>query len=332
MSANPTRAATGRATLLVAVSACGFGAIAILVSLAHQRGGSLLNVLTWRYVIAALVLGAIAARKGALRFDAHARRTTTLAGLGQAIVTVTSLSALQFIPAATLAFLFYTYPAWVAIIARVRHSEPLRPARLAALGLSLGGIFLMVGAPGGVALHPLGVTLALFAALFYAAYIPMLDALQRNITPLAAATYMSGGAAVVIGGVAAFQGELTAGLNASVWYLILVLSLVSTVGAFVGFLSGLRVLGPVRTAIISTVEPFFTALMGALLLDQPLTRATLLGGAFIAAAVVLLQLRPAPERHWTPRIVLHMVVGPRRARGVAVSRNWLATISCWEVQ
>jgi drug/metabolite transporter (DMT)-like permease len=53
------------------------------------------------------------------------------------------------------------------------------------------------------------------------------------------------------------------------------------------------VLGPVRTAIVSTVEPFFTALMGAWLLDQPLTFTTLVGGALIAAAVILLQLRPS---------------------------------------
>ena len=46
-----------------------------------------------------------------------------------------------------------------------------------------------------------------------------------------------------------------------------------------------------RTAIVSTVEPFFTALLGAWVLSQPLTRGTLVGGAMIAAAVVLLQLK-----------------------------------------
>ena len=57
------------------------------------------------------------------------------------------------------------------------------------------------------------------------------------------------------------------------------------------FLRGLKALGPVRTAIISTIEPFCTALLGASVLGQPLTKDTLLGGAFIAGAVVLLQLK-----------------------------------------
>ena len=54
---------------------------------------------------------------------------------------------------------------------------------------------------------------------------------------------------------------------------------------------GLVRLGPVRTAIVSTVEPFLTALLGVVVLSQPLTGPTLLGGALIVAAVVLLQFR-----------------------------------------
>jgi ABC-type sugar transport system substrate-binding protein len=59
--------------------------------------------------------------------------------------------------------------------------------------------------------------------------------------------------------------------------------------AFLLFLRGLAVLGSVRTAIVSTIEPFFTTLLGALVLSQPLPPSSLLGGALIALAVVLLQ-------------------------------------------
>jgi drug/metabolite transporter (DMT)-like permease len=214
-----------------------------------------------------------------------------LSGVGQAVIAVVSLSALRYIPAATLAFLFYTYPAWVAIIARVRHSEPLTPTRLFALALSLAGIFVMVGAPGGATLHPGGVALALVAALLYAAYIPLINALQRGLTPLATATYMSLGAAIVLSAAAATRGQLAVAIPSSAWLPVLGLALISTVAAFFLFLSGLRVLGPVRTAIISTIEPFFTALLSAWVLGQPLSPTTLFGGVFIAAAVVLLQLR-----------------------------------------
>jgi drug/metabolite transporter (DMT)-like permease len=58
--------------------------------------------------------------------------------------------------------------------------------------------------------------------------------------------------------------------------------------AFVLFLRGLAAIGPVRTAIVSTVEPFCAALLGAVVLGQPLSPGTLAGGGLIATAVVLL--------------------------------------------
>ena len=104
---------------------------------------------------------------------------------------------------------------------------------------------------------------------------------------------MSAGAAIILGGVAIARGELTFETDAHTWTAIMSLALISTALAFLVFVKGLSVLGPVRTAIVSTVEPFFTALLGAWVLRQPMTRATLIGGAMIAAAVILLQLRSA---------------------------------------
>jgi drug/metabolite transporter (DMT)-like permease len=49
------------------------------------------------------------------------------------------------------------------------------------------------------------------------------------------------------------------------------------------------------------VEPFWAALAGALVLQQPLGIETLLGGIAIAAAVLLLQLRSTPAVTTNPR-------------------------------
>jgi drug/metabolite transporter (DMT)-like permease len=84
-------------------------------------------------------------------------------------------------------------------------------------------------------------------------------------------------------------GELTLRLAPMAWFAIAGLAIICTGVSFIAFFRGLAVLGPVRTAIISTIEPFWTALMGALILSQPLTPRTALGGVLIAAAVILLQ-------------------------------------------
>lgn len=310
----PSPAPAARATLSIALSACGFSAIAIFITLATDAGAPLLSVLAWRYVIAAFLLTAIGWFTGGYRFEPFGVKVMALAGLGQSLIAVVSLSALRYVPAGTLAFLFYTYPAMVAVIAHVRHSEPLTPARLGALGLSLAGIAVMVGTAARPTLHPMGVGLALAAALLYAVYIPMINGMQRRLTPLSTTTYVTIGAAIILSSAAAARGEFTADLHNRAWLSILALSLVSTIGAFLFFLRGLAVLGPVRTAIISTVEPFFTALLGAMVLGQPLTATTLVGGALIAAAVVLLQVRPAGNGQRTTE-------SDRRAPNVALDPN-----------
>jgi len=67
------------------------------------------------------------------------------------------------------------------------------------------------------------------------------------------------------------------------------LALVSSVIAFSALIKGLSVLGPVRTAIIATVEPFFTAILGVIVLRNQLSIATIIGGILIAAAILVIE-------------------------------------------
>lgn len=288
------RAATPRlaATLLVAFSACCFGSIPVLTTIATADGTSLVSVLAWRYAIGAALLVLAA---GGVRALVAPRRvvlaTLALAGGGQAAIAFLSLSALRFVPPATLTFLFYTYPAWVAVIGAVRRTDPLTPRRVIALTLSLVGILVMVGNPwarGG--LHPIGVALALTSAAMYAAYIPTLDHIQRTLRSTVAAAYAAGGAALILVVAGALAGTLQIAATPRTWMAIATMGVVSTTLAFMAFLRGLRTLGPVRSAIVSTVEPFWSALLAALVLAHTLGPRTLAGGALIAAAVVLLQL------------------------------------------
>jgi drug/metabolite transporter (DMT)-like permease len=284
-----------RATLLVLFSACCFGSIPILITLATTSGARLVDVLAWRYLVAAALLVAVSG--GVARVTAPGRRAwpvLVLAGGGQAAIAFVSLSALRYIPAATLTFLFYTYPAWVAVIGAVRGTERLSGRRALALGLSLAGIALMVGMPGAGGLHPLGAVLALSSAMLYAAYIPMIDTLGRGMPAAVTSTYASAGAAVVLTVVAMAQGGLAVRFAPVGWMAVLVLAVLSTVLAFLAFLRGLAEIGPVRTAIVSTIEPFWTALLGSIVLGQRLGPRTMAGGLLIAAAVILLQLGQRP--------------------------------------
>jgi drug/metabolite transporter, DME family len=287
-------ASVGRATLLIILSALSFGSISVLTVLVTAAGVPLLTAMTWRYVLGAALLGAIA-RPRQLHSVPKQRvaQLFLIGGCGQALITYLSLHALEYIPVGPLAFLFYTYPAWVALVAAFRRTEKLTLLRMIALILALAGVTIMVGAPTEK-LNPIGVFLALVSALLYSAYLPALEHVQEGIPAVVATFFLITGAATAFVTAAFLTGELFLPAGVTVWSEILVLALVSTAIAFLTLIKGLAVLGPVRTAIVATVEPFFTATLGVLVLANQLSVSTLVGGILIAAAVLLIQ-RNSPQ-------------------------------------
>ncbi|MEA2764909.1 MAG: hypothetical protein QOK07_1313 [Gemmatimonadaceae bacterium] len=280
----------GRATLLIVVSALSFGSISVLTVLVTSAGVPLLTAMAWRYVLGAALLLAITGVKQLASVPKNRLvQLLLIGGLGQALITYLSLYALEYIPVGPLAFLFYTYPAWVALLAAMRRTEKLTSIRAIALTLALVGVTVMVGAPSADKLNPIGVILALGSALLYSAYLPSLEHIQKGMPALVSTLLLVAGAAVTFVIAALFSGELYLPTGMPVWTNIAVLALVSTVIAFSALIKGLSVLGPVRTAIIATVEPFFTAMLGVAVLGNELTGTTLVGGILIAIAVLLIQ-------------------------------------------
>jgi drug/metabolite transporter (DMT)-like permease len=279
-----------RATLLIVVSALSFGSISVLTLLVTRAGVPLPTAMAWRYLLAAAMLLAIV---GVRQLQSIPRQRLVqlflIGGFGQALITYVSLHALEYIPVGPLAFLFYTYPAWVALVAAMRRTEKLTLIRAIALTLALVGVTAMVGTPFTDKLNPTGVILALSSALLYSAYLPSLEHLQQGLPALVSTFLVVAGAAVTFLLAALFADEMYLPMALPVWSNIFVLALASTVIAFSTLIKGLSVLGPVRTSIVATVEPFFTAMLGIAILGDQLTITTVVGGILIGAAVLLIQ-------------------------------------------
>lgn len=279
----------GRATLLIVLSAVCFGSISVLTVLTTSAGVPLLTAMAWRYVIAAALLSLVPQVREIRKVPRRkVVQLLVIGGCGQALITYLSLHALQYIRVGPLAFLFYTYPAWVAILAAIRRTEPLNFARIAALMLALSGVTIMVGAPTD-RLNPLGVALALSSALLYSVYLPALEQVQQGVPAVVSTFGLVVGAAIAFVVAASIGDELFLPTGKEVWANIFLLAFASTVIAFSFLIAGLAVLGPVRTAIIATVEPFFTALLGAVVLGNAFQSSTFTGGVLIAAAVLTIE-------------------------------------------
>jgi drug/metabolite transporter (DMT)-like permease len=276
------RLVTGAGTFYTLLAAAGFSAVSTLTTIALTQGLSLASILWWRYALGALVM-VVVLSVGRYRLlpRADGLAWLVLGGGGQALLVGLALSSLRFIDVATLAFLFYTYPAWVALVQTVRRAERLSLGRLLALILSFGGVVLISGRPGAQAIG---------AAMVYGAYIPTMQHIQKTHSVLVTSTYAKIGSAVCFLVLAGGPLALTLSLTRTAWLAIAVLTIFSTVLPGIFFLMGLMRLGPVRTAIVSTVEPFLTAALGLVVLHQPVTLAILGGGAMIVGAVLILQM------------------------------------------
>jgi drug/metabolite transporter (DMT)-like permease len=285
------------ATFFILLSSVSFGAISVLTLLTSKAGVTLVDAMAWRYLLAIIVVAAFGSLRG-IRATSRSSiiKLVVLGGGGQALLTFTSLSALEFISVATLAFLFYTYPAWVALLSAITGAEKLTRWRVAALILALAGVTVMVGAPGTGTLKGKGVALALGASFLYAAYLPVLRKIQHDVPPRTATFFLVIGAAIFFVIAAFLKGGLTFPARADARWEIAILAVVSTGIAFTALIAGLSILGPVRTAIIATVEPFFTALLGALVLKDQLHLSTLAGGVLIILAVVLIEWSSSTRR------------------------------------
>lgn len=288
---NREREAVARASGLIVLSSLGFGSLSTLAVLIIRSGLPLLPAMVWRYLLAALILLFVLRRKGLESVTRnHAMRLMLVGGAFQSVITYLSLRALDYLPVGPLAFLFYTYPAWVVVIAAMLGREKLTLDRVIALSLAMTGIVVMVGAPSSASLNTFGVLIALGTALLYALYLPVLHRVQQGTPAAVSSFYLISG--VFVAFLAMSLGTRTMQLPNTIemWRYVLMLSLFCTVIAFATLVAGLRVLGPVRTSIIATIEPFFTLLLGALFLGESITAGTFAGGALIAAAVILLQI------------------------------------------
>ena len=285
--------------LLCALSAFGFGAMAILAKLAYSAGVGVIELLAVRFAIAAALLAALgASRRRALLPAAPGRVVLGAFALGAAVYAAESglfFASLHRMGASIAELLLYAYPTLVVAGAIALGREHADRRRTIALALASAGVLLvLVGGRAG-ALDPLGIVLALGAAGAYATYVLAADTIARRLESLELATLVCAGAAASFTVVGLATGSLTFGFGLEGWLAIAAIAVCSTVVPLFAFLAGMERLGPGRASILSTLEPPITLLLAFVVFSEALSPLQLLGGIAVIGAVVAVQLR-SPRR------------------------------------
>ena len=291
--------------LVVLAAAC-FGTLGPLSRFAGDAGVDSLTMVTWRAAIGAgVMIVFIAARAVAggarpfslRRIPVRDRWFMLAAAVANTLLNLAAFIAFERIEIALTLLVFYLYPAGVAVLSTAFFGERLDALRWAALGISLGGMGLVVAGAGDLGqLDVLGVVLAFLAATMQVFYVlAARHGFARVPGPHAAALTM-GGAFLLYLVIALPIGRLDAlGQPVASGAALLPVVLAGVVGAgvpTVSFIVGIRRLGASPAAILATLEPVVGVALAAWLLSELPTAVQLVGGAFILGAAILLQLRP----------------------------------------
>jgi drug/metabolite transporter (DMT)-like permease len=277
--------------LFVLLSAIGFGTLALFGKLAFAAGLDPLSTLSWRLGGAAVALWSWLLLKGQWRVPYRSAIAAFLLGaVGYALQSVCFFNALTYASVGVTALMFYTYPAFVALLSWLLIRKPISSWQAKALGIAVFGTILTVDFRSEVA-SPVGIALGIAAGGSYALYVIFSARLVRQLPPITTAAYMLLGATVsLVGWTTLRQGVMipdTAGAIA----IVSGLAIVSTALPIVCLFAGLKRLEVVPATILSTLEPVIAVAAGILLLGEHLWLGQLLGGACIIASTFMLQVK-----------------------------------------
>jgi DME family drug/metabolite transporter len=289
---------------LVAAAAALWGTLGIVGRFLYENGLTPSVVVTLRATGAAMVLllGMSIMRPAWLRI----RLVDLPYFAAYGIVSVAAFNllyfvAVQHIPVAAASVLLYTAPAFVMGVAYVLFGEPITRSKVAALALTLVGCALVARAyePAVLKIQGVGLLAGLGAGLTYGLYSIFGKYGLKRYNPWVVQTYsMTMGAAALL----LFYGKPALhALNGS-WSVLLAvayLCLVPTLLAYGLYLSGLRRIESSQASLIATVEPVVAALLGYVVLREPLHLPQVSGAILVLAGAAALHLggrRPLPER------------------------------------
>jgi drug/metabolite transporter (DMT)-like permease len=213
-------------------------------------------------------------------------------GVFMALMQLSYFMAISKIQVAAAILVQYLAPVLVACFSMIFWHERLTTLKGAALALSIGGCYLVVG---GYSLDILnmnraGILWALLSALAFASTTLLGEKIMQRHSPWTSLTYALLFSALSLNSVQRPMQILHLSCSPVQWAAVLYIVVFGTLIPFGLYLMGVNYIRSTRTIITATLEPIAAACMAFFLLGESLSWLQALGGASVIAAIVLLQL------------------------------------------
>jgi drug/metabolite transporter (DMT)-like permease len=284
---------------LVAAAAVAFSGKAVIIKVAYQYGVDAVTLLALRMAFSAplfLALALWAGRaKGAPRISrGEALRIAALGMIGYYLASLFDFLGLQHITAALERLVLFLYPTIVVLLSALLFGRRVGRTDVAALVLSYAGIALVVAndfatQPGEVAL---GAFWVLLSAICYALYLIGSGRFVERLGSVrfACLAGLASCAGVMAHFLALREPSLLWRQPGEVHALAALMAAVSTVLPIIFMSEGIRRMGSSRAAMVSSVGPVATIVLGFWFLDEPITAIQLAGAALVLSGVLAISL------------------------------------------
>lgn len=279
-----------KGTLYIILSAVSFAILPLVVKIAYNIGMSTIAILTGRFVTAAVFLWiTIIIRKVKFKLSKKDFISLTLLGiLGYGLMSTFYFTTVKMTSASMASMLLYTYPIIVTVCSTIIYHEKFTVTSFTSLILSSIGIIFVVNV-AAKNVNPTGILYGLITAFIYSAYIIISSRLVGQIDSLVVTAFVATSAGVMFLLISLIQHSFTFNIGLKGWTCIGCIGIVSTFIAILAFFKGLKIIGPSKSSIISTLEPVLTIILSCIIFKDKMTVLQLIGGILILSSVVMLQ-------------------------------------------
>lgn len=203
---------------------------------------------------------------------------------------------LHYISASRASLIVALNPAVIGLASWLLFKERLNRAKVIGIAICMAGASMVIVSRdpqllAGGADAWLGDLLIFGCVLGWGVYSLFSKELNHSLGPVQTVTYSILLGTVMLWITCIVRGEVSTGtiaqLGAQQWLSLLYLGVLGSALAYIGYYDGIRKIGATRSGVFIALNPLTAVILGALLLDEPLTLAMCLGGGLILAGTFL---------------------------------------------
>ncbi len=275
--------------IYVLLAGVGFGFLGIFGRLAFQRGLSVGEILTWRFLFASIFLWiflGLFQRKTIILSPRQIFISIALGVFGYSSFSTLYFMAIQGISVSLAALLLFTFPVFVNLGGHFILNEKMNRRQGLSLILASVGIVILLWGP--LFIKSLSsVVFALMAAVAYSVYVLASGRYQRGVKPISSSLYVITSAGLALFAFHRPSVDRLMHFSMTEYMIILGLATVCTVAPLTLFLAGLQRLSSGKASLVVMIEPVVAALAAWALLGEKLTLGQSTGAVLVLFALVL---------------------------------------------